>query len=100
MPMNIQVESIIPTEKHIGSFFGRVDVILPDLGVRVSGIRLYRNPERTWIHIPSIKDMDRKGVLRWIPNFSFVDTKIHQDFIDELLETILTHLQESEVADE
>jgi hypothetical protein len=98
--MKIQVESIMPAEKPIGSFFGRVDVVLPDLGVRVSGIRLYRNPDRTWVHIPSIKDMDRRGVLKWIPNFSFVDTKIHQDFIDELLEVILAHLGESEVADE
>lgn len=68
----------------------KITVLLQDLKVIVSGIRLYENPANTWIHMPAVREI-KHGSTVYEPNFYYADEAADEQFSKDLFDAIIAY---------
>ena len=95
--LNIQVihyeEITAPNSNQIA----KVTVLIQDWKVVLSGIRMYENTKRKWMHLPAMK-VNTHNSSTYYPNFYFADEEEDKVFQKHLFDTIVAY-RDGEVRD-
>lgn len=68
---------------------GTVHVYLPDVGVDLRGIRVYRNGKQVFFNFPHYRayDRDQKRIVSY-PHFRFTDEKVYQELMQWMVKEV------------
>jgi hypothetical protein len=93
--LTVRVESFTP--RRANTLFGFVDLVIPELRLRVLAATVHRANGRSWIGLPAKPQLDRDGVARrddrgkvqYMPVLQFTDRETSDAFSQRAIEALL-----------
>jgi Ni,Fe-hydrogenase I cytochrome b subunit len=95
--LNIRILHYEEVNNPVNNQVAKVTVLLVEMRLIISGIRMYRNPQKTWMHIPAMREITETAVT-WHPNVYFADEAEDNAFKKLLFDAIIAY-EEGEVRD-
>ncbi len=88
--LNIRILHYEEVNNPVNNQVAKVTVLLVEMRLIISGIRMYRNPQKTWMHIPAMREITETAVT-WHPNVYFADEAADEQFSKDLFDAIIAY---------
>jgi hypothetical protein len=94
--LSVKVETFRPVRSH--SLFGFVDLLIPELRLRIKVASVHQSHGRRWIGLPAKRQIDQEGRVRqddrgkdaYVNILQFTDRRASDAFSDRAIEALLT----------